>query len=225
MNRIISLLFVLSLLASCGQGKKKSGIDTGANPISVSEFLSDAGTYVDQTVQISGTVVHVCRQGGQRLFLVGEDGEKRIRITTGEDIAEFDVELEGEKIEVTGVVRELIIDETYLAEWEAEVLEGDEHDRGEGHEGGVGHGDQHEDSQDTEAHSEAEDHQDADDHHSTSDEHHANAEQPGAETHKATPLEEQLARIQEVRDEIATSGKDHLSDYWIETIDFKVKSE
>ncbi len=35
----------------------------------------------------------------------------------------------------------------------------------------------------------------------------------------------QLKRIQDVRDEIAASGKDHLSDYWIETIEFKVITE
>ena len=92
-------------------------------------------------------------------------------------------------------VRELIIDDTYLAEWEAEVTSGSEHDRGEGHEGGVGHGDEH-----------GED---------------AGEEEQDAEEQVAS----QLKRIQEVRDEIASSGKDHLSDYWVETLEFKVLAE
>jgi hypothetical protein len=38
-------------------------------------------------------------------------------------------------------------------------------------------------------------------------------------------MNSQLARIQEVRDEIAASGKDHLSDYWIETLAYRVIKE
>ncbi len=204
MNKSIFLLLALSLLVSCGPGTKKNGTESEQEiiPLAVEEFLSDAGPFVDKNVNISGTVVHVCRHGGQRMFLVGENGEERIRITTGEDIAEFNIELEGESIEVKGIVKELIIDETYLAEWEAELLEGSKHERGEGHEGGVGHGDHHGD--DAAETSSEEDHEDAE------------AEEQ---------LKNQLANIQSVRDEIAVSGDDHLSDYWIETLEFVVIKE
>ncbi len=205
MNRIFSLFIALSLLTACGKGTNKSGKETAAEiiPITVAEFIGDAGPFVDQAVQISGTVVHVCRHGGQKMFIIGEDGEERIRITTGEDIAEFQVDLEGEKVEVTGYVRELIIDDTYLAEWEAEVLTGGQMDRGEGHEGGVGHGEHPEASQDPDQASQA-------------------AEPDSSGQDAENQKEAQLANIQKIRDEIAESGKDHLSDYWIETIEFKV---
>lgn len=191
MNRIILLLFAFSLLAGCGQKSKNPVPEQDVQPITVSDFIRDAGPYAEQTVQISGTVVHVCRHGGQRLFIVGDDGDKRIRITTGEDIAEFDVELEGETIEVVGLVRELVIDETYLAQWETEVLEGNPQERGEGHEGGIAHGDSH-----------------------TGD--------MSVPENADSSIRQELARIQEVREQIAESGKDHLSDYWIETIEYKV---
>jgi hypothetical protein len=204
MSKSIILMFALGLLVSCGQGTKKNGTETEQEimPIAVSDFLSDAAPFVDKNVNISGTVVHVCRHGGQRMFIVGENGEERIRITTGEDIAEFDIELEGEKVEVKGIVRELIIDETYLAEWEAELLEGSKQERGEGHEGGVGHG---EHQGDATAESSAEN------------------ELQGTEAEEQ--LKNQLTQIQGVRDEIAASGEDHLSDYWIETLEFKVIEE
>ena len=135
-------------------------------------------------------MVHVCRYGGQRLFLVGEDSEDRVRITTGNDIAEFEVELEGSQVEVNGIARELIIDEIYLAEWEADVMQGTtEHARGECHEGGVGHPAQHEG--DTEA------------------------------ADPAVQAQATIERIQSIREDIAASGKDHLSDYWIETVSFR----
>ena len=196
MYRIMSLLFILGLLASCGQqtNKSESAMKQEVMSISVSDFLSDASPFVDQTVDVRGRVVHVCRHGGQRLFIVGEDGENRIRITTGENIPEFDVSLEGENLQVTGTVKELIIDETYLAEWEAEVLEGNKNLRGEGHEGGVGHGENHGEIQES-------------------------------DLEKDQQVKDQLARIQQLRDEIAESDRDHLSDYWIETIEFNIVND
>lgn len=125
MNRIILLLFAFSLLDGCGQKSKNPVPEQDVQPITVSDFIRDAGPYVEQTVQISGTVVHVCRHGGQRLFIVGDDGDKRIRITTGEDIAEFDVELEGETIEVVGLVREQIAEsgKNHLSDYWIETIE------------------------------------------------------------------------------------------------------
>jgi hypothetical protein len=196
-TRIFALFIVLALAISCGQqhGNTSDLTEMEVSDVSIDALLADATPFIEKPVSVTGTVVHVCRHGGQRLFMVGEDGEERFRVTVGESISEFDVELEGSEIEVKGIVRELIIDETYLAEWEAEVSTGSEHDRGEGHEGGVGHGDEH-------------------------------GEDAGEEEHDAEEqVASQLKRIQDVRDEIAASGKDHLSDYWIETLEFKVLAE
>ena len=225
MTRFFSLIILLVLTVSCGQQSNKT---TDLNELEKSEvtveaLLADASSYVETPVSIKGTVVHVCRHGGQRLFMVGEDGEDRFRITVGENISEFDVELEGSIIEVNGIVKELIIDETYLAEWEAELSEGSKHDRGEGHEGGVGHGDNHGEAPDqTEDHGEGHD-ADSDNDHAEGHEDHG--EEAGGEHDVAEQQTAQLKRIQAVRDEIAASGKDHLSDYWIETIEFKVITE
>jgi len=206
MTRIFSLFILLVLAVSCGQQTNTTTdlSELEVSEVSVEALLADASPFVEQPVSLKGTVVHVCRHGGQRLFLVGEDGEDRFRITVGENISEFDIELEGSMIEVNGIVKELIIDETYLAEWEAEVSEGSQHDRGEGHEGGVGHGDNHGEApvEGNEDHGEEEREQDA-------------------EMQQAS----QLQKIQDLRDEIAASGKDHLSDFWIETIEFKVITE
>ena len=219
MTRLITLTMMLALLSSCGNQAKQADDALETTEATVAELLADAGPFVEQAVNVQGTVVHVCREGGQRLFLVGPDSEDRIRCTTGEDIAEFKVILEGSQVEISGIVKELIIDETYLAEWETEVMEGaDEHARGEGHEGGVGHG-EHAEAPEENAHAEGEEHS------------HEEGEHTEGETAEADHVEGEdsmaqneaiLERIQALRDEIATSGKDHLSDYWIETISFKV---
>jgi len=189
MKRLFIALMSLSLLLySCGNKKQDTSEQTGSEEtieLDVASFVNKAGELVDSEVWISGTVTHVCKHGGQRLFITGEDTEETVRITTGEDIAEFDVELEGSLIEVKGIVKELIIDETYLAEWEAEVTEGTEKE----HKGSADGLDEHQKE-------------------------HAEEEEGGA-----------LAKIEQIREEIAASGKDHLSDYWIETIEFKVKED
>jgi len=224
-TRFFSLIILLVLTISCGQQSKKTTdlSELEISEVTVEALLADASSYVETPISIKGTVVHVCRHGGQRLFIVGEDGEDRFRITVGENISEFDVELEGSKIEVNGIVKELIIDDTYLAEWEAEVGEGSKHDRGEGHEGGVGHGDNHGEAPDqTEDHDEGHD-ADSDNDHAEGHEDHG--EEADGEHDVAEQEDAQLERIQAVRDEIAASGQDHLSDYWIETIEFKVITE
>ena len=194
-RKLIVLSALILLLASCGNQNKQTDESISASETTVAELLDNASPLANQTVKVTGTVVHVCRHGGQRLFIVGQDSEDRFRITTGEDIAEFKIDLEGSQIEVTGIVNELIIDETYLAEWESEVALGaDEHSRGEGHEGGIGHGE----------HAEGES---------------AEEEQSEGDNSEA---EATLENIQSLRDEITESGKDHLSDYWIETISYKV---
>ena len=172
-----------------------------AKEITVADFLADTSPLVEHSVSVKGTVVHVCRHGGQRLFIVGEDSEEQIRITTGEDIAEFEVALEGSQIQVLGVIKELIIDDTYLAEWETEVMaNATEHNRGEGHEGGVGHME-----------------------HAGTGEQNADAANEGAEEMETEAQKEAtLKQIQSIRDEIAASSEDHISDYWIETVSFEV---
>jgi hypothetical protein len=211
-TRILSLSILLVLAVSCGQQSNKTTdlSELQVSEVTVEALLADASPFVEQPVSVKGTVVHVCRHGGQRLFVIGEDGENRFRITVGENISEFDVELEGSQIEVNGIVKELIIDETYLAEWEAEISEGSNQDRGEGHEGGVGHGDDH---------GEAADHEEGHDVDSDS------GQEAEGEHEDETQMASQLQKIQDVRDEIAASGKDHLSDYWLETIEFKVITE
>ena len=188
-NYLIGILGFVFLLSGCvSKDKNKSDAQNEEiiQEVTVAEFLNEATDLVDQEVAITGRVTHVCRHGGQRLFITAEDTTSTVRITTGEDIAEFPVDLEGEKISVKGIVRELRIDETYLAEWEAEVTEGSSMET-KGHEDGM---DEHQKDQAAEI----------------------------------SP-EDQLAKINNLREEIAASEKGYLSDYWIESIEYKVSSE
>lgn len=185
MKRSFLLISVILLVIySCSSISRKSGSEDKAlnlASLTVDNFSDSITGHIGDEVNITGRVTHVCRHGGQRLFITGEDTSKTIRITTGENIPEFDITLEGNMIVVRGIVKELIIDEAYLAEWEAQVGEGTKESKG--HEAGL-------------------------------DEH----QKQETEVSGADPL----ASIQKLRDDIAASGKDHLSDYWIEAIEFKL---
>ena len=45
-----------------------------------SEFPSKAESLLGQNVQIEGLVVHVCKHGGKKMYIVGDDPEIRVKI-------------------------------------------------------------------------------------------------------------------------------------------------
>ena len=89
--------------------------------ITVDDFLTKTVELTGKKVQIEGTVKHVCQHGGKRLFIFGNNSDSIVKVTTGENMASFDVALEGSDITVIGTVEELRIDEEYLTKWEAEL--------------------------------------------------------------------------------------------------------
>jgi hypothetical protein len=107
-------LVLIALLAiSCKQTvKTENESQEAALPekivaASILELLEEPSEYEDKEVAISGMVTHVCRHGGQKCFVVADDGETQLRIVPGGDIDEFKVEMEGSTIAVKGVFRVL----------------------------------------------------------------------------------------------------------------------
>lgn len=136
-----NLLFVAIIsifLFSCDNLKKetentsKSEI-TAVDPIAVSigEFSSKAEELAGKDVILEGIVDHVCEHGGDKMFIISEDTNGRIRINVGENMASFNTEWEGNKVKVKGIVEELIIDEDYLNNWENELLANAENEKSE----------------------------------------------------------------------------------------------
>lgn len=97
---IKKLLFVavaITLLASCNtQNKEEVTVVTAA------EFATVAENLIDQTVTIEGTVLHVCKHGGKKMFI----SDNKIKVIASELIASFDAELEGSDVMIKGIIRE-----------------------------------------------------------------------------------------------------------------------
>ncbi|MBL6963502.1 MAG: hypothetical protein ISR55_06745 [Bacteroidetes bacterium] len=116
MRNLLFVFLASALFVSCGNKNTKDAI----SELDINTFSDEAANYVDQNISITGTCVHVCRHGGKKMHLIGDNDEKKLVVFAGEGLSEFPMELEGEVLKVTGkVVEEQITEETIL-EWEAE---------------------------------------------------------------------------------------------------------
>jgi len=124
---MLKKLFILSFIAiafiACNNSTENNQEQTADEiaMITVEDFSASPDSYVGKEIVIEGTTVHVCKEGGKRMFIIGEDPDERIQVKAGDEIAAFEVELEGSDVLVTGIVDELRIDEPYLTQWENEL--------------------------------------------------------------------------------------------------------
>jgi|AntAceMinimDraft_17_1070374.scaffolds.fasta_scaffold00876_3 hypothetical protein len=141
LNFFIIIFLFVSFSCNNTQNKiseKENTENVNVTQLSISDFMTLAGKYVDKEISIQGIVGHVCKHSGKRMFIVGENPKQRAKINTGKDITSFDISLEGKKVKVQGIVKEKIVDENYLSKWEEEILKGNSNNL-EIHEGKEGH--------------------------------------------------------------------------------------
>lgn len=116
MQRAAFLILVTILAVSCNQTNKENNTESieveQIVSASIHDLLNSPADYDGKEVAVSGMVTHVCRHGGQKCFIVAEDGETQIRIVPGGDIDEFKIELEGSNIAFKGVFHVLNTVET-----------------------------------------------------------------------------------------------------------------
>ena len=103
MKFTISTLVVLLFLISCNSESGKSGeTNEDIKVIAIENLESPAEDIGDNIIQTKGIVTHICRHGGQKLFLTDDTKESHILVRVSSSIPEFDVSLEGSTLEVTG---------------------------------------------------------------------------------------------------------------------------
>ena len=225
-RKILFLFVVTAFIAACNNTQNPSTDTEGSEQemtaelvtLAIVDFDNEAGNYVGKEVQISGLVNHTCKHGGKRMFIIDPETEQTVKIEAGENIASFDAELEGSEVIATGIINELIIDEAYLIEWEAEIEEemskATAEEETEIAEAGdeVEHVEAGEEGEHAEAGEEGE--------HAEGEHEHAG----GGLGEKADMGEHisGLEKIENYRNQIKESGEDHLSFYSIECISFEV---
>lgn len=124
----LTLFFLIlsgaSFLQSC---KSKPSAQTSSSTINntqvlqVDKVLSDAGQLAGQNIEVEGICTHICAHGGGKIFLMGSDDTKNIRIEAGKEIGKFKPETVNNVVRVKGILVEDRIDEAYLTQWEEKV--------------------------------------------------------------------------------------------------------
>jgi len=129
MQRSILWILIGFLALSCTRNTLKNGDQQQAAQqeeivsATIEEMLASPDDYKDKEVALSGMVTHVCREGGQKCFILASDGETQLRIVTGGEIDEFKIDMEGSTIAFKGIFRVLT-----LAQAEAQMEDYDSHE-------------------------------------------------------------------------------------------------
>ena len=116
MNKITVLTVISFILFSANtliaQDKTTTALaDSQVLTLTPENFQEVAVNNVGKEVEIQGMVVHVCKHGGKKLFIIGEDPEKRVKITTSDKVNVFVPELEGSTIMVKGIIEPIAEEE------------------------------------------------------------------------------------------------------------------
>ncbi len=111
MQKVAFLLIIAFLAVSCNQASKENSTTAESTEVeqivaaTIQELLASPADYDGKEVAVSGMVTHVCKHGGQKCFILADDGETQMRIVPSGDIDEFKVELEGSTVAFKGVFR------------------------------------------------------------------------------------------------------------------------
>lgn len=119
---------------SCGSKPKNADSSLTAETVSVAmeidSLLANAGALTDKEVTIEGVCTHTCKHGATKIFLMGSDDTKTIRVEACE-LGVFDTKCVNSIVRVKGILKEDRIDEAYLQAWEACLKEaGEQHGEG-----------------------------------------------------------------------------------------------
>ena len=113
--------FIIGNNSGCKNGSNQD-VDSTKLSVTVDSFLATPEKWANKDITIKGTVSHVCRHSGKKLFLFGADAQKTVKINAGVEFSSFDIKYEGTDVEITGtVVEDEKIDANYLNEWEADI--------------------------------------------------------------------------------------------------------
>ena len=132
----VAMFAACFMMLSCGNAKKQSQSAEQVSTVAmgIDEVMAKAADLVEQSVTIEGVCTHTCSHGAKKMFLVGSDDSKTLRIEAGE-LGAFDTKVVNQVVTVKGILKEERIDEAYLVDWENRLKAQTEEHHGNG-EGG-----------------------------------------------------------------------------------------
>ncbi|HKL34544.1 MAG TPA: hypothetical protein VJ919_18535 [Tangfeifania sp.] len=110
MNKFVLISLMSILFFGCNNASKQNenqAAEKSAVVYSVDDLYANAAELEGKEVVVKGTVMHVCKQGGGRCFLMGSTEDMNIRVEAGEKIGAFSQEQMGSDLTITGVFKEV----------------------------------------------------------------------------------------------------------------------
>ncbi|MDD6210605.1 MAG: hypothetical protein PUB21_08385 [Bacteroidales bacterium] len=117
------LAMIVFVATGCGNGNQKentpfSGNEEVISALDVDALLANADSLSGKDVTVEGICTHICKHGGRKIFLMGSDDTRTIRVEAGKKIGKFSQDAVNSIVEVHGKLMEQRIDEAYLLQWE-----------------------------------------------------------------------------------------------------------
>ena len=141
MKKTFLLITLLVFTLACTNKTKETTQNNEViiTKIQLANFDQSVSNLINQKIEITATISHICKHGGKRMFLVDANSEESVKVVVGKNMAAFNTDMEGSTVKVIGIIDELRIDEAYLLEWEAEIAAEIEHEKSEAEHTGGGH--------------------------------------------------------------------------------------
>lgn len=135
--KLVIVAAIMCMAVSCGnkqqtatQAESQASV---ATIMDVDALLVAADSLVGKEVVFDGVCTHACKHGATKIFMMGSDDTKTIRVEAAK-LGSFDTKCINNIVKINGFLREERIDEAYLQQWEAKTkaMGGDKHGDGEG---------------------------------------------------------------------------------------------
>ncbi len=131
MKKLFIVLLAASLFVGCSSKTSQEGIETAESHL-ISELVSNPLDFDNHAVSFEGTIGHICRHSGDKMRVVQqEDDAFSVLVMLGDLSANFNVEMEGQAVKATGILKTEVRNIDALAD----------HDHDHDHADGEGHDD------------------------------------------------------------------------------------
>lgn len=112
MRKLLILFVVIFAIYSCGgnaskqenaaveQLQKLEVVD-----VNIDSLIANPSAFANQIVRFSAMVDHVCKHSGQKITVIGNLPELKIKVMGSEAVPNFETSLNGAKVEVVGLVK------------------------------------------------------------------------------------------------------------------------
>ena len=133
---MIILAAMAFMFTSCGNNAANNAEQAQEAPaaLEIDNVLASADSLVNTEITLEGVCTHTCKHGATKIFLMGSDDTKTIRVDAG-SLGSFDQKCVNSIVRVKGILKEERIDEAYLQRWEASAAANTEEHHGDGEAG------------------------------------------------------------------------------------------